>query len=359
MNKLAHINIFWGYQAGIINKLESLAKTSIDNKIPIDFILITTRKKELETLKYLKVYFIKDEGNIFKKRKLQIDILNNIEKKYYKLIMRYPLFDPVVLFFLKNKKKYIFEHHTKEIEELKLKNDKRYLFEKYFGSKWLNLFGGIIGVTKEIENYELKRSRFERFHSFVPNSIIIDNRQLEGEIYSYDKIHIIMVANFRPWHGLEKIISEIEKNEKYRDKFVFHIVGEINNKILEEKIKKNSNIKYYGFLQKEQIQSLYKNMDVGLGVFNLAVKGMKESTSLKVREYFANGLLVYTGDIDPAFPKDFRYLIQNKEFKLDILFDFVVKHKGVKKEYIRNEVKKFIDSKIILNNLYKNIVKEA
>jgi len=355
MKKIAHISLFWQHPLGIVNKIESLAKTCKENGILIDFILITVEKEALKELKYLKVFTIKDTGNIFYKRKKQVEILNQIAGDYDKIVMRYPLFDPVILLLLKNKKKYIFEHHTKEIEELKLQKDKRYLFELFFG-KWLNLFGGIIGVTKEIEAYEIKRAQYKGFHYFMPNSIDINDEEIKGQVYASAKVNIVMTANFSSWHGLDLILDEIKNDLLYQDKYVFHIIGSVEAKDT-DLYKKNEHIKFYGLKTKEEIIELYKKMDVGLGAFNVGIKGLNETTTLKVREYFNNGLLVFIGDRDLAFPNEFPFLLQGEKFSLKTLFNFLNLHKGTAKDKIKVDASQYIDSRIILSELYNEISK--
>ena len=70
-------------------------------------------------------------------------------------------------------------------------------------------------------------------------------------------------------------------------------------------------------------------MDFAIGGFNLHVKNMEEATSLKVREYFAYGLPTLIGSRDPAFPEDFKYLIQKDKFDIAAIVEFVKENKGL------------------------------
>jgi hypothetical protein len=356
MYKIAHVTMFFGNQLGVINKLDSLAKSCIDNNINIDYIWITKDNKDTSNIKNLNVLKIKGNQNVFMLRKKQVDILNKLSIKYNKIIIRYPLFDPIILLFLKDKKKYIFEHHTKEIEELYLKRDKRYLFEKYLGSMWLRKFGGIIGVTEEIRKYEIQRSGFEGFSTFCPNSIAIEkNKKVEGIVWDNELLNIVIVANFRPWHGLKYILNEIAIDKEYKGMYKLHIIGKINNISDENLIKQLDDVIYYGEKTKSEIEKIYQNIDIGLGVFNAKIKGLNETTSLKVREYLSNGIPVIIGDIDPAFPKDYKYVKQVKSFSIKNVFDYALEVKGTPKNIVLDSSRKYIESGIILKKLYQQI----
>ena len=47
--------------------------------------------------------------------------------------------------------------------------------------------------------------------------------------------------------------------------------------------------------------------DIGIDALSLDLKGLSEATTLKVREYLALGLPVYSGFNDSALPQDFPY----------------------------------------------------
>ncbi|MGL5890041.1 MAG: hypothetical protein ACRC3B_09150, partial [Bacteroidia bacterium] len=83
------------------------------------------------------------------------------------VLMRYGYANP---FLVKLMKRYpvVFEHNTKELEELELGFDgirksgwekaTNYWLEKYFAAKVIRNAAGIVGVTNEITNYELRRA---------------------------------------------------------------------------------------------------------------------------------------------------------------------------------------------------------
>ncbi len=354
-NKIAYVIIVYSYQAGVTNKLVRYAKISEKKSIPIDFIWLTHSrlKEKLKGIEKIRIEY-PDTENSFLTRKWQAKRINELQADYKKIIIRYPLYDPILGLFLKNRKNIITEHHTKEIDEYKLKGSKRYLLEKWFGSKWLRDFGGIIGVTDEIRKYELTRSKSKSPSIFIPNSIPVDNVNMEhctDEIFQLSKLNITIVANFRPWHGLNVIIKGIEKYKELSDKYILHLVGKIPDEFLDI-LKNYPQVKIHGFKTSAELSEIYKYTDIGLSGFNLEVKNMKEATTLKVREYYANGIPVAFGHLDTAFPKDFKYKYYSKEFDIQGILNFAEKIKGTPKHTIFEAAKPYISSEVMLEKMY-------
>lgn len=353
--RIAYVALIMSFQSGVANKMRRLAQSAIDEDIPIDYFWFTTNyqmeKKHLAPLSVEST----EAGNPFKIRKWQAEKINELLKVYHSVVIRYPLYDPVLHLFLKDKKRIITEHHTKELDELKVTGDKRYLMEKWMGNRWMKSFGGLIAVTNEIVNYEVERSGFKGPTAFVPNSIPhISNTQTKTS--SSSKINMIMVANFRPWHGLDSIIIGLKKHSDLSEKFELHFVGDIPESEKAELVP-FKNVKLYGHLNYREIETLYEKMEIGIGGYHLEIKNMEEATALKVREYFANGLKVVLGYLDPAFPKDFPYIFKSHQFDIPEILAFAEKTKSSSKSEIIEKSEAFISSKFVLKKLYDFCVK--
>lgn len=353
--RIAYVALIMSFQSGVANKMQRLAQSALEEGIPIDYFWFTTSyQQEDKHLDPLKVESI-EAGNPFKVRKWQAQKINELLKEYHRVVIRYPLYDPVLHLYLKDKKRIIIEHHTKELDELKVTGDKRYWMEKTLGNIWMKSFGGLIAVTNEIVDYEKKRSGFTGPTQFIPNSIPHIKETID-ELKKTDSLKLIMVANFRPWHGLEVIIEGLKKHQKLTDPFELHLVGDIpldQKKILED----FEQVKMYGHLNYEQIEALYEDMDMGIGGFNLESKNMKEATALKVREYFANGLKVVMGYHDPAFPDDFPFILQSDSFDMSQILEFARQTQYNSKAEIIKESEPFISSKFVLKKLYDFCIK--
>lgn len=357
-DRIAYVALIMSFQSGVANKMQRLAQSALDEDIPIDYYWFTTNyMKENKNLEPLQVENT-DYSNPFLVRKWQAKRLNELLKDYSKIVIRYPLFDPVLWIFLKNKDKIITEHHTKELQELKVMGDRRYFMEKIFGNRWLKSFGGIIAVTQEIVDYELERSAFKGRSEFVPNSIpkIPQLQREESKQTDQDMVHLVMVANFRPWHGLDQIIEGLKKYESLATQFQLHLIGEIPEEQKEE-LASFSQLSIYGPLTYDKIETIYRKMDLGLAGYNLMSKNMEEATSLKVREYFANGLAVVLGYRDPAFPLDFPYILQTIDFNIPEILEFGRQMKSTPKTQILSKAEPFISSKFVLKKLYDFCIK--
>lgn len=351
-NRIAYVALIMSFQSGVANKMQRLAQSAKDEKIPIDYFWFTTNyMMENKNLAPLHVGNT-NHTNPFKVRKWQAEQVNNLLKTYSKVVIRYPLFDPILWLFLKNKKRMITEHHTKELHELKVLGDKRYFMEKTFGNYWLRSFGGIIGVTQEIVNYEIERVGFKGKTLFVPNSIPKIPLQIDEKKQNSLITQIVMVANFRPWHGLDQIIEGLKKHENLASNFQLHLIGEIPEH-QKTQLTEFSNLKLYGSLGYQEIEKIYQQMDLGLAGYNLMSKNMEEATALKVREYFANGLAVVLGYRDPAFPKDFPFVLQTDDFDLPKILDFARQLKDTSKTQILQSAEPYISSKFVLQKLYE------
>lgn len=353
--RIAYVALIMSFQSGVANKMMRLAQSALEEDIPIDYYWFTTSyQQEDKNLAPLKVESI-EAGNPFKVRKWQTKKVNELLKNYYRVVIRYPLYDPVLHLFLKNKKRIITEHHTKELDELKVTGDKRFWMEKNLGNRWMKSFGGLIAVTNEIVKYEVGRSGFNGPTYFIPNSIPQIKEAKKIEIVA-SKPNIIMVANFRPWHGLNVIIEGLKKYRELSNQFTLNLVGDIPEDQKSE-LKRFENVIMHGHLNYKKIESLYEEMHMGIGGFNLESKKMKEATALKVREYFANGLQVIMGYQDPAFPKDFPYILQLDEFDLPRILEFASKTRNVLKSEIIKESEPYISSKFVLKKLYDFCIK--
>jgi len=354
--KIAYINLIMSPSAGIANKLDKQAKLAQELELPFDFYWITSLAGHNNN-DYKYVITKKVEGtNPFIIRKRQGEIIHQLLDNYDRLILRYPMFDPVLFLKIRERNRIILEHHTKEIPELKLNGDKRWITEALFGGRWIHGFAALTAVTKEILNYEVQRAKFKKRTAFFPNSIDVNSYVLNGgkvKSSQTESVKLIMVASdfSYPWHGLDKIISVMEK-ASLKIPYELHLVGKINEH-LSMKIKQVNNITYHGIKQPWELRQLYENMHVGIGSFNIEVKNLNEGVPLKVREYLAMGLPVVLGYSDPAIPDDFPFKLQLTTFDLEKIIEFVKANQNIERFDIREAARPYIDSKIITRQLYR------
>lgn len=111
-------------------------------------------------------------------------------------------------------------------------------------------------------------------------------------------IHVIMVANFASWHGLDKLIDGMISyySEHPERTLILHIVG--GGKVVDEEIERvaHSIVKdyviFHGPLVGSALLNLYDRVTLAIDVCDGEEQGVFLSSSLKTREYVAKGLPV-------------------------------------------------------------------
>lgn len=111
-------------------------------------------------------------------------------------------------------------------------------------------------------------------------------------------IHVIMVANFASWHGLDKLIDGMISyySEQPERTLILHIVG--GGKVVDEEIERvaHSIVKdyviFHGPLAGAALLDLYDRVTLAIDICDIDEHGIFISSSLKTREYVAKGLPV-------------------------------------------------------------------
>ncbi len=156
----------------------------------------------------------------------------------------------------------------------------------------LKKVAGLVGVTEELLTLPENR-KYRKPSLVVPNGI--DLKQFGTlKVPKENSIPqlVFLCSNDQPWQGTDKLIR-LARNSI--GKLAFHIIGVSLDKTAPP------NMTYYGYLHKEEYESIMKLSDIGIGTLALHRKNMNEACPLKVREYLAYGLPVITGYNDTAF----------------------------------------------------------
>ncbi|MDR1659915.1 MAG: glycosyltransferase [Desulfovibrio sp.] len=224
---------------------------------------------------------------------------------------RYPL-GHIALLDLTENFPVIFEHNT--IEEAEMTGESLDA-DKKLGPKALAQAAGIVCVTPEIARYERGRSRQDLPVFILPNCLaeIPDNPIRRPPLASDGELHMVMAARFNKWHGADRLIRGIARDAR-KDRYVLHLVGDGSAlplyKQLISKYGLEKHVLLHGWLESDILYTLYNTCHVAAGT--LAIhrnKGMTECTSIKLREYAAQGLpFIYLGS-DPDFPASLPFVL--------------------------------------------------
>ena len=241
----------------------------------------------------------------------RIKYFNACEKEihHYKpdiVYFRYPYFDSYALDFVKAHDNVVFENQT--IAEYEFPVGKAEI-EKKYGPLILGHSRGIVGVTEEILNYELKRAIGSPPGYVMTNGIDVNSLPLIDDKPKTNEINLFCAAHFSYWHGIDRLIYGLSQYDM-NPPVILHLVGhgpELNTCAeLVRKFNLERHIKLYGFLEKEKLSQIAQVCDVGVGPMAIHRKGINESCSLKTREFCLRGLpFIYSGkdaDFEDTLP---------------------------------------------------------
>lgn len=215
-------------------------------------------------------------------------------------------------------------HHAKEIEELGILRGGGWFsrigagLERYFKPLTMLSASGLAGVTGEIRDYELMRFPWLRDRALViPNGYMFsDTAEVERTSVEGELSFAFVCAEFSPWHGLERLLAAIGEYEpRAGTTLAFHLVGELTpeqHRLVEAAVRGGIRIERHGSIDPSSVSGVLEGCDVALGSLALDEKGLREASTLKVREYLAAGLPVYATHRDAALPEDFPYFFEDE-----------------------------------------------
>ena len=280
--------------------------------------------------------------------------LHEQSKHYDAILLRHSTHDPFRLGFLKKCRVPVFSvHHTLEVPEIRGKKnwstEFKVVAEAYWGGRGIEHATGIIGVTNEIVDYELKRINDSDKLAFVyPNGVFFNETEIQNlsDRRSLNVPEILFVASsFSPWHGLDILLNSLSESD---DEFILHLVGRISNA---DKVAalKDPRIVLHGLRDQDKISELSERAWVGLSSFALERKAMKQACTLKVREYLLRGLPVYAG-YDDVFPEGF-CAYRKGPASISLILSYAREIRHMARLDVVREAEPFISKKRLLEGL--------
>lgn len=306
-----------------------------------------------------------------------------------RIICRYPFASIGLLRFTKSfYKKIVFEHNTKETEELKIEiANKTYakfslrpskLFfwfqEKIhplYCEKWVakkifkNAHSGAC-VTSEIAKYETERS--PSYKTFV-SSNFYNVSEVSLSISKYDNDEIlklgIIVSTTAPWYGIERLLRSFSK---VQEQYILVIAGidkndeYLNKLLIENKIIKN--VEIIGKVNRNSLHEFYNSIHVCFGSLALYKINLNYASTLKVKESVSFGVPVVIGYKEEDFESNSEFspfYLQLKNDDSDIDFDKIKEFtRGFysnidNKTNLKNLALKYMDVKVKMKNLIEHI----
>lgn len=202
------------------------------------------------------------------------------------------------------------------------------------------------------------------------NGIEVNQVTVKSSFSDSGDIHLICVAMYAKWHGLERILKGLcnyyhDDNEGKRKVFL-HVVGDgpaiADYKEIIQKENIGSYVLFHGLQTGEALDKIYKQCDIGVEVLGGHRAGLNHSSSMKSREYLTRGLPFLSELPVDIIPKDWKYLlhIPYDESDIDIwqIVEFYEKYMDTaeKKKRVAEEIRDFAIDKVDMRVTLKEIM---
>lgn len=267
---------------------------------------------------------------------------------YDVVIVRHMTFDPFSILFAPLIRNRVSIHHAKESEELRLirsgwKGRAAALLEDYCGKLSVCKAKVVLGVTREIAEYEVEKRCPSKFIGVYPNGVETSSLPVLDDRRKVDEINIAFICGkFSSWHGLDKLFQAVENagDEGRSVKLTVHLIGELFE---EQKLSINSSglltrhFVCHGVLTSDEYYPVLEICDYGLSSLALERKSLREASTLKVREMLALGLPVYSGHFDQALPQATPWAKVSEAVTFGDLVEFGRSVKGIPRAIVREE----------------------
>lgn len=167
----------------------------------------------------------------------------------------------------------------------------------------------IVTYTKDTEIFNIKTVMIS--NGIKTNKIL----PMDPTVIKKNTLIMTGVALLAYWHGYDRIIEGLANYYKSESvvNVYFYVVGEGSELNNLKKLTKELNLEKYvifmGAKFNEELDDIYNKSDIAIGCLGTHRKGIKEASSLKLREYCAKGLPFVKSEIDISFSDDFKYML--------------------------------------------------
>ena len=193
------------------------------------------------------------------------------------------------------------EHQTIERREL---GGSYRLLDRLYGGRVRRELDGVVSVTDEIGGWQRDTYRLDPDRVLtIPNGIECARYTARTEPGPVgDALKVAMVANFRSWHGLPRVLDSLTRYPDTAPPLELHVAGEQSMTTLA--LPGSVQLHFHGPLDPRQLQSLYGTCHIAFASLAPHHLALTELASLKVREYCAVGIPFVLAAPDPDFPED-------------------------------------------------------
>ena len=181
-------------------------------------------------------------------------------------------------------------------------------------------------------------------------------------VYDSNSINLIAVAQFKFWHGYDRVIEGLHK---YNGKNVFlHFVGngtEIEKyKQLVQEYQLQRQVFFHGTLSGKELDEVFNMSDIALCSLGCHRINIFEGSFLKSREYLCRAIPIVTSTKIDIIPDDFDYCLRVPEDESSIDIEKIVKF--AKRIYSSDErieitkiIREFAENNCSMENAMKSV----
>jgi glycosyltransferase involved in cell wall biosynthesis len=243
-----------------------------------------------------------------------IDTLSENDIIYLRI--PYPTIFSSLSFRKKRACKIVIEYQSIEPVEYRKKKMFGYLIlDLLFGKSLREKADAIVGVTEEITRYQLSRGgNREKPHYTLGNGFdVLTVPVRDPPKFDGSEFHLLCVADVSIWHGLDRLLQGI-RHYPGTVKIKVHVAGDGKDlprlKKMIADLGLSDMVIFHGFTKDKDLDRLFNICHIAIGSLGIHRLGLKEASTLKVREYCARGIPFIYECRDPDFPADFRFSLK-------------------------------------------------
>ncbi len=215
--------------------------------------------------------------------------------------MRYPIYDAHVLSFTRDVP-VVFELQTIFAHEA---TAEAAAVEAAWAIQVLPYAAGLVGVTQEILDHELARAGLTIPGHRMPNGADPATIPLTVHEPVGDRIDVLCVASFHPWHGIDRLVVGLAAEPDVQDVHV-HLVGDGPSLPAIQQLAHEAGIGHrvhcHGAAPVTALDAWYARAHVAIGSLAPHRVGLRELAALKHREYALRALPMVFAGRDADFP---------------------------------------------------------
>ncbi len=224
--------------------------------------------------------------------------------------MRYPVYESEVLRFVQSAPPVVFELQTIYAHEAP---PDLAATEAQWAARVLPHTAGVVGVTGEIVDDERARAGVALRGHIMPNGADPARIPFVSPTLAADRVDMLCVANFHPWHGIDRLIVGMASEPDVTDMHL-HLVGDgpalSSLRELAAFAQLSDRVHFHGPVPARELGPWYARAHLAIGCLAAHRKGLREVSALKHREYALSGLPMILGGEDNDFVSSLPWLRQ-------------------------------------------------